>query len=670
MNEPRYSMSMSLSVLKQLGINLYSAIPPVLSEAVANAWDADAEEVEITISGGEVVIEDDGHGMTVEDANKKYLFIGYERRKDDGAVTPRLKRKVMGRKGIGKLSLFSIANIVEVHTAKNGERHGFRMNVSEIEQKIKESQGNAEYDPTPLCDNELRITREKGTIIVLKELRKKGLTKAVSALRKRIAWRFGIIGEKYNFKVKINGEYVTPADRDYFKKNQYLWYFGQESQEYKECCDLNKLKHSEQRGNEIKPRSNGEPDENEKVLKVTGWIGSVNSSGDLKDEAEHLNKIVIMVRGKLAQEDILEDFSEGRIFSKYLVGVIHADFLDNDDEDDAATSNRQEIIKDDPRYEALKAWVNTELKYIGNKWTDLRKEGGTEKALEIKSINNWFNRLSGDDKEYAKILFGKLNQLPTENEDIKNELFKQSVLAFENLKYKRKLKKLEKINAENLDSFTEALADFDDIEATLYYQIIKERLCIIENFKDKVIDNALEDIIKKYLFDHLWLLDPSWDRATETPLMEQQIKRDFGNITNNLTEEEKRGRVDIKYKNSAGKHIIIELKRASVTLSTPKITEQILKYKKALVSLLALNGRGNEPVEVIVLIGKNLKDWENDKDKEDSRKSLEAYNTRVITYQKLIEDAYRAYGEFLKKNQEAGNLTRLIEEIDIELSNK
>jgi len=59
MNEPRYSMSMSLSVLKQLGINLYSAIPPVLSEAVANAWDADAEEVEITISGGEVVIEDD-----------------------------------------------------------------------------------------------------------------------------------------------------------------------------------------------------------------------------------------------------------------------------------------------------------------------------------------------------------------------------------------------------------------------------------------------------------------------------------------------------------------------------------------------------------------------------------------------------------------------------------
>jgi len=607
--------------------------------------------------------------MTVEDANKKYLFIGYERRKDDGAVTPRLKRKVMGRKGIGKLSLFSIANIVEVHTAKNGERHGFRMNVSEIEQKIKESQGNAEYDPTPLCNNEIRITREKGTIIVLKELRKKRLTKAISALKKRIAWRFGIIGEKYNFKVKINGEYVTPADRDYFNKIQYLWCFGQESQEYKDCCDLNKLKHSEQRGNEIKPRSNGEPAGSEKALKVTGWIGSVNSPGDLRDEAEHLNKIVIMVRGKLAQEDILEDFSEGRIFSKYLVGVIHADFLDNDDEEDAATSNRQEIIKDDPRYVELKAWVNTELKYIGNKWTDLRNKGGTERALEIKRINQWFNTLMGDDRKLAQNLFGKINQLPVDHEETKNELFKQGVFAFENLKYKRKLEKLKTINTENIESFIEAFSDFDDIEATSYYQIIKDRLFIIKNFKDKANDNALEQIIQKCLYNHLWLLDPSWDRATETPLMEQQVNKEFGKINAKLSPEEEKGRFDIKYKNSAGKHIIIELKRANLALDSADILKQVRKYKNALEKCLKDVGKENEPVEAIVLVGKKPVDWENEKREDESRKMLaEGAKARIITYSQLIEDAYRAYGIFLEKNKEAGELIRLIEEIEIELS--
>ena len=74
-----------------------------------------------------------------------------------------------------------------------------------------------------------------------------------------------------------------------------------------------------------------------------------------------------MVRGKLAQEDILEDFPESSIYTKYLIGEIHADFLDLDQEDDIATSNRQEVIKDDFRYIALRKWVDDELKNIRNR---------------------------------------------------------------------------------------------------------------------------------------------------------------------------------------------------------------------------------------------------------------------------------------------------------------
>jgi hypothetical protein len=38
-------MRLSLNVLNHLGINLYSNVPAVLAETVANAWDADAEHV-------------------------------------------------------------------------------------------------------------------------------------------------------------------------------------------------------------------------------------------------------------------------------------------------------------------------------------------------------------------------------------------------------------------------------------------------------------------------------------------------------------------------------------------------------------------------------------------------------------------------------------------------
>lgn len=46
-NNTKYQMTIDLNVLNHLGINLYSNIPSVISEVVANAWDADAEEVEV-----------------------------------------------------------------------------------------------------------------------------------------------------------------------------------------------------------------------------------------------------------------------------------------------------------------------------------------------------------------------------------------------------------------------------------------------------------------------------------------------------------------------------------------------------------------------------------------------------------------------------------------------
>jgi len=43
----RFKLTISLNVLEHLGINLYSNVASVLSEIVANAWDADATEVHI-----------------------------------------------------------------------------------------------------------------------------------------------------------------------------------------------------------------------------------------------------------------------------------------------------------------------------------------------------------------------------------------------------------------------------------------------------------------------------------------------------------------------------------------------------------------------------------------------------------------------------------------------
>src|SRR5581483_2194768 len=80
-----FAMSISLNILEHLGIGLYSNMPAVLSEIVANAWDADATQVKITINSAAGVIEvtDDGIGMTKQDINNKYLMVGYAKRQKE-----------------------------------------------------------------------------------------------------------------------------------------------------------------------------------------------------------------------------------------------------------------------------------------------------------------------------------------------------------------------------------------------------------------------------------------------------------------------------------------------------------------------------------------------------------------------------------------------------------
>ena len=363
-----YKMTLSLHVLNELGINLYSNVPAVLAEVVANSWDADATEVAIEIdrTNGRIVITDNGHGMLVhEDVNEitdRYLTVGYHRREDDdiltwddqgNSITQRFKRPVMGRKGIGKLSLFAIANEFQVHTAKNGHRAGCIMSTQDIRRQIQA--GSSLYNPRPIPPSDVEIT--EGTRIIITDL-KKELHQTAGNLRTRLARRFGISGSKYDFEISIDGKQVTAQDRDYFHKVQYLWEYGGSEPTFRSQC--NRAVDHFQRPNIVDPTTG---------LSLRGWIGTAHHSGNLKEGKESINRLVIFVREKLAQEDILEEFGEGGVYASYVFGELYVDFLDMDNENDIATSSRQKIIEDDPRYTALKTFVGGELKEIQSKWT-------------------------------------------------------------------------------------------------------------------------------------------------------------------------------------------------------------------------------------------------------------------------------------------------------------
>ena len=76
---PKLQMRISLNALEHLGMNLYSNVPAVLSEVVANAWDADAGVVRVRLekASERIVLDDDGTGMTREEVIERFLTVGF-----------------------------------------------------------------------------------------------------------------------------------------------------------------------------------------------------------------------------------------------------------------------------------------------------------------------------------------------------------------------------------------------------------------------------------------------------------------------------------------------------------------------------------------------------------------------------------------------------------------
>ncbi len=646
-----YRLTIDLATLKHLGIGLYSNIPAVLSEVVANSWDANAHRVDISIDDAatSISVMDDGWGMTEGDINNRFLKVGY--RKRDDPTAPKLKGRLpMGRKGIGKLALFSIADSIEVHSVKLNtagrvvERNGFVMRASDIEHAMKNSR--TDYTPAVVPESEVKI--KKGTLITIRDL-KTGSRVTEAFLRKRIARRFGVLGESFDFVVSVNGKPITVEDRDYFGRLEYLWCVGKGSDVFR----------AQAKGVMRHETLSGVVDE-EKGYTLTGWVGT---TAEHKAIEQGNNGVVVLARGKVIHENLLPDLKEGRVFSKYVIGELRADFLDLDDCDDIATSDRQSVKDTDPRVESLKRFVkDTILNRIGNVWTDWRNEDQSKEALKNPAIDAWFSDLRPQHRKYAKSLLGRIAGFPVEDDELRRTLYRHGILAFETLAAKDNLDALEKIESgADLKRLLELFKDFDELEAAHYWHITRTRVAVLQKF-EKITPKARETVIRDYIFDHLWLLHPSWERASTDKRMEESVTKEWKKLDAGLTLDEARGRIDIRYRTAAGKHIIIELKKYDRKVQAEELSTQVRKYQSALRKCLtkAYPDEKEPSIETICILGSPPEPADQDKQ---NRDLLAASQTRYITYDQLIRQTRESYSDYLKTNEKLSRIQKLVERI-------
>jgi len=121
MNKWPKSITVDKRIIRTLSSSTYENYPQALKELVVNSYDADATTVNITVEEEKelIVIEDNGWGMNEGDFDFYLRIAGQNREKND--TTPN-GRKIVGKFGVGFLSVFPFCKTFQIESKKKGTK--------------------------------------------------------------------------------------------------------------------------------------------------------------------------------------------------------------------------------------------------------------------------------------------------------------------------------------------------------------------------------------------------------------------------------------------------------------------------------------------------------------------------------------------------------------------
>ena len=306
--EGKERIRVGVKIIKQLSTTFYGKSRMIFDELVTNARDAMASEVSIDISPDMIIVTDNGEGMSREELTR-FFYISHTERVEGQIRNLRgIKRKVIGKFGIGKLSMYQICRTFDITTWKDGVESHATFNFEELEKKkfIDEVELSVQSKKTD--------KRGSGTVIVLT-----GLKKAINPeqLRKELSFSMPLSPD---FKILVNGY---------------------------ECQKM---------------RLGGT---SYKIDKDVPGVGQVRGEIIFTDDnlPSHEAGIYIRVFGRVVNDDPrildLSSLRSALVFSRRTWGDLNVDSLN-----DAIQSNRNSFIKDDPRYQAFIKWLVTKLNQL------------------------------------------------------------------------------------------------------------------------------------------------------------------------------------------------------------------------------------------------------------------------------------------------------------------
>ena len=507
----KYTMRISRLTIDKLGIQMYDRVSAVLAELIANAYDADAEHVKITLpfgqylarkvegqiedQGFEIVIEDDGGGMTSQEVNDYYLNVGYNRRVGRSELTPRYNRRVMGRKGIGKLAPFGICHEVEVITA-GGARTDLGYTVSNLildlddilNEKTDELGNVLPYHPNP-GPQDGNHAASTGTKLVLRRFDRKRVPTG-EELDRQLAARFGLSQGNWSVRLEDSTGETNPI----------------------ELGSLNV---------EIMPGTRIDVDNRPVNVEgqfrpLSGWVAYAKDP--YKDEV--MAGVRIYARGKIVAQtrdfDIKTGFTGEFKMRSYLTGAIHAEWLDEDE--DFIRTDRQDIIWNSDFGTPLREWGRELLKELAAKAEASTGQRAWDLFLEESQLDERLKAAHPKDKAIRDSVMRAARSLITraDRDSIKNPDYRDRMvrLAYAIGPHTTLLTTLDQV-ASSAEGPTDVILELFErarlVEMYSLGQVAQERVGAIEQLQRLVSNpSTIEGQLQRLIETAPWILYPDW----------------------------------------------------------------------------------------------------------------------------------------------------------------
>ncbi len=609
-----YFMRISRLTVDKLGVKLYDRASAVIAELIANAYDADATQVTVrapmgvylasrakgVVSDKGFVIEvsDNGVGMTPQQVQDFFLVVGAERRNDTnrGDLSPKFRRKVMGRKGVGKLAPFGICKTIEVISAGGDLINGTGDDTDSVGYLTSHiildyngimaisDQPDEHYKPTAGNKNN-SYSQEPGTQIILKNFNFRKVPD-INALDRQLAQRFGIQAEQWQIQLS-----------DSTNSNSELQAVGHFDID---TMPNTKLTFSSVDRKVLNPDGNQEKeltagfDHNDTFYPVTGWVAY--SKAPYKDDL--MAGVRIYCRGKIAAQTAIFErragFTGEHNVRSYLVGELYADWLD--EKEDLIQTDRRDILWSDELAAAFQQWGQKIVRHIGTLSRDPMRKAALTLFLETGNVDDRIKKAYPNEKqqdirdsakEFAEILGKTFSRGEAENYETVNGLVELSITLAPHITLDKKMKEAADAANTPLAALSSILRTARLAELSSFGQIAEDRLKVIERLQTlKDADDTGEGDLQRLISDAPWLINPEWAPVTENQAF-SSLSKAFKEYYEKKTKQSillgdfqnKNKRPDFVLLNQEGIVQIIEIKKPDHRLSNAEMDRIVTYYQ-------------------------------------------------------------------------------------------